>query len=173
MEAFLRSLTGRLVALSSTHDALTHGGWELARLRDLLEREFSPYSAEQVRLEGDDLEVGPRHALALGMVLHEMATNAAKYGALSNTIGQVRVAWVVQTLGGDKILTMSWSEHGGPEVAPPTRTGFGSRLIRMSVEHDLKGEAAISYAAEGFACTLTLPLASPRAIDEALGRFSF
>lgn len=158
-EDFRRSFEGRLVALSETHNALTRGGWEVACLRELFEHELRPYSEEQFRLEGPDTPLGPREALALGMVIHELATNAAKYGALSEPTGCLRVNWAVQPDGEAVALAINWSEHRGPVVEAPTRKGFGSRLLHLSIERELGGRAELLYEPEGFACSLVIPLA--------------
>jgi PAS domain S-box-containing protein len=141
----------RLMALSATHNLLTATGWEQARLRDLLSKELSPFSIDQFVLDGPDIELGADQALAMGMILHELATNAAKYGALSREGGLVTVAWSVRE---DDHVLLDWTETGGPPVAQPLRTGFGSRLISTSVKGDLKGAAEMDYAPEGLRARL-------------------
>jgi PAS domain S-box-containing protein len=173
VKAFCASFEGRLVALSATHDALTRGGWETANLRELLERELRPFRQDQVALQGQDIEIGPRHALSLGMVFHELATNAVKYGALSDASGKVRVGWRLEPAGDGEMLTVEWSEEGGPPAAPPSRTGFGSRLIAMAVEHTLHGAVETAYGATGLSCTLRVPLSQPRQLDASLSRLGF
>jgi NO-binding membrane sensor protein with MHYT domain/two-component sensor histidine kinase len=151
---FVEAFESRLVALSRTHDALTRGAWEQASLRELLATEFAPYRPEQVELEGPDISLRPRQALAIGMVLHELATNAAKHGALSQTSGCVGVRW---RLDGAH-LEILWREHDGPPVAEPKRRGFGSRLIRATVEAELGGAAELDFAPGGLVCRLSVPL---------------
>ncbi|MFY0733714.1 MHYT domain-containing protein [Aurantimonas sp. NFXS3] len=161
-EDFRKSFEGRLVALSETHNALTRGGWEAACLRELFEHELRPYSTEQIRLDGPVFPLNPREALALGMVIHELATNAAKYGALSVPAGCVRVSWEVEPTDGDArplTLSIAWTELGGPTVAVPARKGFGSRLLHLSIEKELGGKVELRYDPEGYACSLTIPLA--------------
>jgi NO-binding membrane sensor protein with MHYT domain/two-component sensor histidine kinase len=153
---FVEAFESRLVALSRTHDALTRGAWEHASLRELLIQEFAPYAAEQFRLEGEDVSLRPRQALALGMVFHELATNAAKHGALSQTSGCVGVRW---TAGAER-LDIVWREEKGPQVAQPLRQGFGSRLIRSVIRGELAGAADLDYAPDGFTCRLSVPLAT-------------
>jgi len=155
IEAFREAFEARLLALSQTHNALTRGGWEQASLRELLDQEFSPYRPEQVRLEGPDVSLKPREALALGMTFHELATNAAKYGALSQHRGCVEVDW---SLDADRRLRLTWRERGGPAVAPPSRQGFGSRLVQSAVQAELGGETELTFRPAGLECRLTAPL---------------
>ncbi|UIJ70351.1 MHYT domain-containing protein [Aurantimonas sp. HBX-1] len=159
-EDFRRSFEGRLLALSETHNALTRGGWEVACLREIFEHELKPYSREQIRLDGLSLPLGPREALALGMVIHELATNAAKYGALSDPAGTLDIRWTLrQEKAEEDILAIEWSEQGGPAVQPPSRKGFGSRLLHLSIEKELGGKAELLYGSEGFSCSLVIPRA--------------
>jgi diguanylate cyclase len=154
---FQGALDARLVALSHTHNALTRGGWETAALRELLEQELSPYARDQVSASGPDVQLRPRETLALGMVFHELATNAAKYGALSLTDGSVKVSWA-NPPGGK--LSITWREEGGPPVTPPQRTGFGSRLIKATIERELAGTLELTYAPEGFRAAIVIPLSA-------------
>ncbi|QBX38080.1 hypothetical protein E4M02_06065 [Brevundimonas sp. S30B] len=151
MPAFVDSFQARIVALSKTQDLLTAQGWEKADVRQLLEAELSPYASDQVRLRGPAVSMASEHALALGMIFHELATNAAKYGGLSAPGGRLDVEWVQS---GDTI-TLDWVERGGPPVKPVSRTGFGSELIAKSLRGKLQGEFAASYLADGFRCRLS------------------
>ncbi|MDY8110823.1 MHYT domain-containing protein [Fulvimarina sp. 2208YS6-2-32] len=174
-EEFRVSFEGRLLALSETHNALTRGGWEVACLRELFEHELKPYSEAQIHIEGPSVSLEPREALALGMVIHELATNAAKYGALSVPTGSVHVAWAL--LPGERdadpsTLTLDWSEQGGPVVQAPNRKGFGSRLLHLSIEREMGGKAELRYEAHGFVCSLSIPLVRMAVVEfseEALG----
>lgn len=157
LEGFRASFEARIIALSATHNVLTRSGWEGAGLREILLSELQPYGEERVRLRGAEVELEARQALALGMVFHELATNAAKYGALSNAKGVVTVTWSVD-LDARRTLEIGWRESGGPQVAVPLRRGFGSRLIQGGVGQELGGEVALDYAPEGFCCTLRVPL---------------
>jgi two-component sensor histidine kinase len=100
----------------------------------------------------------PRTVLAIAMALQELATNAVKYGALSNATGIVRIAWNVATKQGGTRLSLSWQEAGGPPVMPPTRRGFGSRLIERGLARDLGGAVALTFAPTGVCCTLETDL---------------
>ena len=155
-ERFLEAFESRLMALSKTHNALTESQWSGASLKQILWQELSPYGAERVSLEGADVHLSARTALSLGMVFHELATNAAKYGALSSE-GRLTVIW---SLGSAGLLTLEWRETGGPPAAAPARRGFGSRLIERSIRGDLQGQIEVDYAATGLVCRFTLPLAS-------------
>src|SRR6185437_5342216 len=129
------SFDSRLVALSRRHDVLAHGCWERASLRDLVLQELGPYQSEngtRAAVEGPDTGLTPKAALALGMAFHELATNAAKYGAFSKPRGRVRVAWEVQG-SSQPMLRLTWTESGGPKVAKTGHKGFGSTLIERGL----------------------------------------
>ena len=159
-------LEARILALSKTHDLLTREDWSGASLSEVLESELSPYrtGGDQIGLDGPDVALSPRHVLALGMTIHELTTNAAKYGALSAPGGRVRVSWsLVTTEAGMPRLRLTWQESGGPPVAPPGRRGFGSRLIERGLAGAVGGRAELDFARDGLVCTLTAPLAGFRA----------
>ena len=164
VEEFTTLFEARLMALSDTHNLLTATGWEQATLADLLAKEMRPYSPEQFRLTGPDVLFDPPQALAMGMIVHELATNAAKHGALSNADGCVTVGW--SEPDGEGRTTLDWMETGGPAVAKPGRTGFGSRLIATSLKGDLSGFADLDYAPEGLKARLTFrPQAGARTVS--------
>ena len=151
----------RLVALSRTHDLLSRDRWESASLRDLLLQEVEPYrSEEDVRfvIEGPDLMVTPKAALALGMAFHELATNAAKYGALSRAAGQVRITWDVVRASPPSALRLTWAESGGPPVKKRERRGFGSSVIERGLVLELDGEVRLDFDPAGLVCTIEIPL---------------
>jgi two-component sensor histidine kinase len=155
VESFRKTFEARLVALSHTHDVLTRRAWESAEVREILEMELSPYGQSRITLQGPTVLLNARQALALGMIVHELATNAAKYGALSASGGHLVVTWsLVRGEEGDCIVTLGWTETGGPPVSVPTRPGFGSRLIRSSVAGALRGELQMDYRPEGLACEI-------------------
>lgn len=151
---FTTLFEARLLALSNTQNLLTAGNWERVDLRAMLAQELAPYAEEQVRLTGPDVDLNAQQTLGMGMVFHELAVNAAKYGALANATGCVRVDWSVT----DRHLLLDWVESGGPQVQPPQRRGFGSALIESTVNRSLGGSAALAYLPEGLSFSLRLPL---------------
>ena len=153
VEEFSAQFQARLMALSETHNLLTAQGWEQARLHDLLAKELRPYSPDQFRLQGPDVVLGAPQALAMGMILHELATNAAKHGALSRHGGSVLISWT--EAGADGRHALDWIERDGPPVSPPERNGFGSRLIATSLKGDLDGAAELDWAPTGLRARLT------------------
>jgi PAS domain S-box-containing protein len=160
-EQVKEALEARLFALSRAHDVLTRENWEGADLYDIVEQAVAPYSSrseDRLHLAGSRVRVPPRIALALAMALQELATNAVKYGALSNETGQIRIAWRVEPAGSRSRLHLQWEEKGGPPVRTPLRRGFGSRLIERSLSQDLGGSARIEFPATGLVCTVDAPL---------------
>jgi PAS domain S-box-containing protein len=157
------SLEARLIALSNAHSILTQENWEGAELRRVIAQALEPHaSPERLRLEGPRVRLVPRSAVAVAMGMHELATNAAKYGALSNGTGQVAVTWTVDA-SVPALLRLEWKESGGPRVTAPRRRGFGSRLIEKNLAHDLDGRAKIHFHSEGVACTIVSRLQSAEA----------
>jgi two-component sensor histidine kinase len=151
----------RLMALSRAHDVLTRENWEGAGLRQIIEQALEPYAnrrEDRLHLAGRDIRLAPRMALALAMALQELATNAVKYGALSNGTGEIEIAWKVDRKADPPRLRLRWRERGGPPVAPPGRKGFGSRLIERSLAQDLDGEVRMDFASGGVLCTIDAPL---------------
>jgi PAS domain S-box-containing protein len=161
---------GRLLALSRTHNLLNDTGWQSARLVDVLRAELEPYEGPGGRrfaLEGEAVALPPRAAVALGMVLHELATNAAKYGSLSSRDGRLTVRWRVdrgETSTGT--LRLEWLEADGPKVAHPAQQGFGSRLIKRLVEDELGGALTVDFHPEGLRATIAVPRGEPRAEED-------
>jgi PAS domain S-box-containing protein len=156
-------LDARLLALSRAHDLLTAENWEGAYVREVVERALAAFVAgTRVTLSGPIVRLTPKQALAFSIALHELATNAAKYGALSKEGGVVRVSWEAQReQGGEEMLSLTWSETGGPAVTPPTRLGFGSRLIERNLANELGGEAQIAYRPEGVVAKISTPIERP------------
>ena len=155
--AFAESFQARLMSLSHTHDLLTRSHWEGADLADILRHETEAHESHRVSVNGPHVSLGSASALSLGMIFHELATNAAKYGALSSPEGRVTVDWSIANQT-DRRLTLKWTEIGGPAVSQPERRGFGSRMIERNVRHDLAGEVELRYAPEGLCVTLSIPL---------------
>lgn len=156
--SFRDAFEARLMALSATHNLLTASNWRGASLRDVLSVEFQPFGAERYVFEGPDVDLSSTEALTLGLLFHELATNAAKYGALSSPQGCVEVLWQVQRGDAAPMLALDWREKGGPAVTAPTRRGFGSRLIERSLKGELGGEAILEFRADGLRCKAVLPL---------------
>ena len=154
------NLERRILALSKTHDLLTRTEWTAAPLRRVLEDELGPYGGEgeACALAGPDVDLAPRIVLALGMTVHELTTNAAKYGALSRPGGRVCAEWEVR---GGRELRLRWRESGGPPVAKPRRRGFGTRLIAAGIDNELGGRATLDFAPRGLDCELVIPLGQP------------
>jgi PAS domain S-box-containing protein len=148
------AIDARITSLARAHDLLTARNWSGADLREVVSRALQPFAPGQLAISGPSLEVSPKHALALSMALHELATNAAKYGALSAPDGAVDVRWTVE----DAELRLSWRERGGPPVSPPTHRGFGSRLLEQGLFRELGGQTQMTYAAEGVCCEIAAPL---------------
>ncbi|WP_262029263.1 HWE histidine kinase domain-containing protein [Microvirga sp. Mcv34] len=155
------ALEGRLLALSRAHDVLTLENWEGAELREIAAQAVEPYSnrgEDRLHVNGPKVRLPPRMALAVAMVLQELATNAVKYGALSNATGEIRMSWRVEGRAPGR-LRFRWEESGGPPVRTPTRRGFGSRLIERSLALDLDGDVRIDFAPTGVICTVDAPIA--------------
>ncbi len=162
-EAFAERFEARLMALSRAHDLLTRRQWAGAGLREVLERALSPFAGERepaIRTSGPDHTLSPRAALSLVMVMHELATNASKYGALSVPEGRVDLNWSIEARGDADWLSIAWVEGGGPLVEEPTRRGFGSRFIARSIATDLQGKADLRFLPCGLNCALSFPLAA-------------
>ena len=161
-DAFSERFEARLMALSRAHDLLTHHQWAGVGLRELLEQAVSPFAGgdadSAIRLGGPDHTLSAQAALALAMVIHELATNAAKYGALSVPSGRVDLVWSVRAKDGADWLFMEWLEQDGPAVKEPARRGFGSRLIQRTIDKDLGGKADIRFLPAGVQGTLAFPL---------------
>ena len=154
---------GRLLALSKAHNLLARERWDGVGLRDIIDQILQPYGSRdrqsaRFSVEGDDVRMPPKAALALAMVLHELATNAAKYGSLSNG-GQIDITCQEEpTPQGAHIVRLRWQERGGPPVMPPVRKGFGSRLIECGLAQELDGEVHLNYEPEGVVCQIVMPV---------------
>jgi PAS domain S-box-containing protein len=142
---------GRLSALSAAHNLLTRENWETASIREVIEVAVAPYGGEgRISLDGPDLRVPPRTAVSMALAIHELGTNAAKYGALSGSAGSVSVCWQAE----DGRLGLVWRETGGPPVIPPATRGFGTRMIERALAAELGGEAIIDFRPEGLVCSV-------------------
>lgn len=148
------ALDRRISSMAAAHDLLTLRAWTGANLIDVVRRALDAFTPAQVDVSGCAIDVSPRHALALSLALHELATNATKYGALSRPEGRVSVQWTAE----DGVLHLRWEESGGPSVAPPAQKGFGSRLLEQLVVGDLGGQTTIVYDASGVRCRISARL---------------
>jgi len=157
----LQAFEARLFALARAHDVLTRENWEGAELREIIDEVVEPYLRQKTKhfeIEGPRLRLIPRTALAIAMAVHELATNAAKYGALSIPSGCVVIAWSVVPGDAPRLL-LRWQERDGPLVTAPTRRGFGTRLIERSLSTDIGGNVQLTYAPSGVVCAMDIPLA--------------
>ena len=158
-EEFQRAFDGRLAALSRASTLLIAGNWQAADLRSVIEASLEPFrTADNLRLAGPHVSLPSEMTLTLGLVLHELATNAAKYGAFSVPEGRVEIAWKVQGEADSRRLVLDWTEQGGPPVAAPERRGFGRSLIERSVAYELDGSAELTFAPGGARCHVEVPL---------------
>jgi PAS domain S-box-containing protein len=158
------AIESRLFALSRAHDVLTRENWDGAWLREVVAQAMQPFQTagrNRIRCDGEEVRLPPSVALALAMTLQELATNAVKYGALSNEAGRVEINWQIGQSGETPHLTLTWEEKDGPHVSLPSRRGFGTRLVERSLaQGHLAGEAKIDFAPTGVTCTITAPLRS-------------
>jgi PAS domain S-box-containing protein len=157
-------LDARLIALSETHNLLTRENWEAATLRDLASTILQPYCNDARRLEisGPEIRLPPKSALAVALGLHELMTNAIKHGALSVAGGKVALQWSLDEGAEGTVFRIHWSEHGGPPVALPLRTGFGTRLVERGLAAELEGAVRLAYEPTGLVCTIEAALPSIR-----------
>lgn len=161
IEEFAEGLDGRIRALSATHDLLTQSEWGTTPILAVAEVELAPYAHDEdhrLDLAGPQVELAPNDALSLGLALHELATNAAKYGSLSVPGGCVSVHW---TRISDTLAKIEWIESGGPPVERPQRRGFGTDLIEKIVAHELRHPVELDFCRDGVRCTLLVPIREP------------
>ena len=158
LDEFAEGLDGRIRALSATHDLLTQSDWGTTPIRAVVEVELAPYARDedhQLDLVGPHTELAPNDALSLGLAVHELATNAAKYGSLSVPGGKVTVRW---SQVNDTLAKIEWIENDGPPVSQPERRGFGTDLIEKIVAHELRHPVELDFRPEGVRCSLLVPV---------------
>jgi PAS domain S-box-containing protein len=156
IKSYIAAVDGRIGALARAHTLLAQSRWQGADLGRLVEEELAPYRAgedDRIAANGPEVSLEPRTAQTLALALHELSTNAAKYGALSVMAGRVAVNWELQP----ESLVLHWSESGGPLTAPPPSPGFGIRVISASIERQLEGNAGFDWRPEGLQCSLRVP----------------
>jgi PAS domain S-box-containing protein len=162
-EAFRHAVSGRLGSLARTHSLLAASRWEGADLKKIVEDELAPFArsdTDHLTVDGEELQLLVPAAQALALVIHELATNSVKYGALSIPSGHLSVSWHRTGAEGKDALVVDWVETGGPPVTAPLRQGFGSKVVLSSVERQLGGSVRLDWRREGLACQLTIPSAS-------------
>ena len=157
LEGFALSLERRIRAMAHAHNLMSATRWQGASVRGLMKEELAPFQQEKtgnIRMSGDDVLLTPTAALPFTLVMHELTSNAAKYGALSTAAGFIDIGW---RQDGDGALVVTWKERNGPPVTPPTRRGFGTVIIERSLRHDIKGTSTLAFDPEGVGCVITIP----------------
>lgn len=160
MDEFADGIDGRIRALSATHDLLTQSEWGTTPIAAVMEAELAPYAQggdEVVTVSGPPVELAPNEALSLGLAIHELATNAAKYGALGDANGRVSIDWTLD----DEFVHLVWKETGGPPVVAERTRGFGTDLIEKVVAYELNSPVELDFAADGVRCAITIPVRTP------------
>jgi len=151
------ALTARIAALGQSHAILIDERWSGANLKQVVDGAIGLHGArtasDRFKVTGPSVRLGPRQMLAMSMALHELGTNAAKYGALSVPTGRVEISWTTRRSNG-RCLHLQWRELGGPTVLPPTRRGFGSKLIERALKEALDGEVTLAFEPGGVTCTV-------------------
>jgi PAS domain S-box-containing protein len=168
LEGFLEGFYARIHAFSGAHDLLMQNAWTSVRLDEVLQRTLAHYmqsDPNRIHIAGPTVLLPHDPSVALNLVFHELATNAAKYGALSKPEGRVSVVWSLETSGSSGILDLRWVESDGPSVGPKNSRGFGSRLIKRTLAA-LGGRAEVNFAESGFDCWIALPLSFETRLPE-------
>jgi two-component sensor histidine kinase len=161
IDDFYEAFVGRIISLANTHSLLTEAVWQTASLREILEKELSPYyddGGERIKVEGPTVELPSEAAVPIGMAIHELTTNAVKYGALSVYSGRVAVSWTSEPEGESIRLKLVWAERNGPPVSPPTRQGFGSRLLHRVLTTQLNANVTMDFDEGGLRVSLDMVL---------------
>ena len=158
-EIFALEIEGRVQAIAKAHSLLTQSGLGDVSLRAILQTELAPYDRGNIDIpvSSNDVALTPKAGLSLAMAIHELASNAAKYGALSTEAGRLAVTWAMPGGATAPSMTFAWTETGGPAVSPPTRRGFGTTLIERALAHELDAEVTRDFAAGGLRCTIVIP----------------
>lgn len=164
IDGYINAVQGRIAALARTHTLLAESRWQGADFRKLIEDEMTPFCGEKsdrVTITGPAVSLNPAIAQSLALVIHELATNAAKYGALSVPAGRVAVGWKLD----QKMLTVDWAESGGPPVHAPERNGFGSQIMKATIERQLKGNLKHEWRPDGLHCSFSFLSENGRATE--------
>jgi PAS domain S-box-containing protein len=169
VETFRSALEGRLRALARAHSLLAANRWEGANLATLVKEELAPFALggeDRINISGPSVTLEPNASQALAMILHELAVNAVRHGALSVEAGGLTVSWQLAERGGQTHLSLAWTEANGPPVSAPERQGFGSTAIRGAIQHQLDGAIDCDWAPSGLTCTIDFPLKGHTIADE-------
>lgn len=159
MSDFLRSLDGRIQSMAAAHTLLSNSGWQSVRLETLVRNQLAPYTTgSNIAIKGPDVMLASAEIQAVARVLHELATNAAKYGALSKSGGEVSVTWDRQSNENPTHLILVWRELGGPTVPQDIQQSYGTTLIRNLIPHELNGQVDLLFAPAGVSCRIEIPL---------------
>ncbi|MFD1983635.1 HWE histidine kinase domain-containing protein [Mesorhizobium newzealandense] len=161
--AIREAVESRLFALARSHNLLTRENWHSAGLLDVLHDALEPFGvtdgrSERLVIAGENIRLSTKAALALGIAFNELATNAVKYGAFSNDKGSIQIDWTIEPTSVGRRLILSWQEKDGPPVTPPSRQGFGSRVIERGLTHELEGTVQLDYRPDGLICTMNIPV---------------
>lgn len=166
-----RNLVDRIIALSQAHNVLVDENWAGADLLAIAKQAIAPHAPSDgsVTMDGPEVRLSPHQAVSLSLIVHELAANAVKYGALSSPAGRVTLSWnFAQNGQGARSLTLLWQERGGPLVKPPSKRGFGSRLIARAVGESGGGDARLDFPEDGVRCVITMPLTVVGEVEEPL-----
>ena len=158
-ESVAETFAGRLSALAAAHDILTNGRWEAADMREIAEAVLEPHldGKRRINLIGDGVALAPQMAVSVAMALHELSTNALKYGALSQASGGVDLSWSIARHSEPR-LRIEWREHGGPPVVEPTHEGFGTRMLKRLLASELDGAVTLAFNRSGVECVIDAPV---------------
>ncbi len=172
MKQFEKSFMGRVQSLARAYELVSRGGWHRVSVAELLDAQLAPFAPEggRYRAEGEPVLLTASAALAFGLVLYELATNATKYGALSVPSGHIELAWRLKAQdGATPALVFSWRERGGPPVTEPTRRGFGSELLQRQLRYELNGQATMEFLEEGLQVTVEIPASGAVVVQDLPG----
>jgi two-component sensor histidine kinase len=143
--------------MARSYELLSSRQWKHTAIADILRSQLAPFGGERVGMDGPDLPIGPSQALALGMAIHELATNSAKYGALMAAEGRVQLRWSEDRAAGGSEVVITWSESGGPPVAAPPKHGFGLTLVEGEISYSLGGSVTFDFLPGGLRVVLRFP----------------
>jgi two-component system CheB/CheR fusion protein len=169
LEEFREAFTGRIHALARAHDIVFSGGFRRIALDRIIGQALHPFMTNgQIEIaDGPPVDLDPIASQTLTLMLHELATNALKYGALSTGDGAVSVGWRIDPIGDARHVVLSWTERGGPAVTTPARTGQGTRFIKGSIQYELQGEATLDFQPDGLRATIAFPIKkTPNATEQ-------